>query len=57
MDADLKKTLEKIWEKLMEIESKVEIISNDIEEIRTDLPASLDSDIQEIKTLVIQTFE
>jgi archaellum component FlaC len=57
MDAELKKTLEKIWEKLMEIEGKVETISNDIEEIRTDLPASLDSDIQEIKTLVIQTFE
>jgi len=57
MDADLKKTLEKIWEKLIEIESKVEMISNDIEEIRSDLPSSLDSDIQEIKTLVLQTFE
>jgi archaellum component FlaC len=57
MDADLKKTLEKIWEKLIELESKVETISNDIEEIRSDLPSSLDSDIQEIKSLVIQTFE
>lgn len=53
MDSDLKKALENIWEKLEELDAKIDNISEEIDGIKSDMPASLDDDITEIKSLIL----
>lgn len=54
MEADIKKALDLIVTKMDQLEEKVDAISDELEEIKENIPISLDEDLTEIKSLLIQ---
>ena len=54
MDSDLKEALVVLEKKLEAIEEKVEILADEVEEIKELLPTTLDEDLSEIKSILIQ---
>lgn len=54
MDSDLKDTLVVLEKKLEAIEEKVGTIAEEVEEIKEFLPTTLDEDLSEIKSILLQ---
>jgi hypothetical protein len=54
MDSDLKNTLVVLEKKLEAIEEKVDILADEVEEIKELLPTTLDEDLSEIKSILMQ---
>jgi len=54
MDTEIKAALVMIEKKLEAIEERVEAIADEVNDIKEDLPANLDEDVSEIKSLLIQ---
>lgn len=54
MDAEIKAALVMIEKKLEAIEERVEAIADEVSDIKEELPANLDEDVSEIKSLLIQ---
>lgn len=54
MVPDMREAFAIIEKKLEAIEEKVETIAEDVNEMKEDIPISLDDDLSEIKSLLIQ---
>jgi hypothetical protein len=54
MGSDLKDTLAVIEKKLEAIEEKVDILADEVEEIKEFLPTTLDEDLSEIKSILMR---
>ncbi|MGD8701354.1 MAG: hypothetical protein PVG51_04430 [Desulfosarcina sp.] len=54
MDSDLKEALSVLEQKLDILEEKIDIITDEVNEIKEYIPTTLDEDLTEIKSLLIQ---
>ena len=54
MDSNLKEALTVIEQKLDILEEKIDIITDEVNEIKEYIPTTLDEDLTEIKSLLIQ---
>jgi hypothetical protein len=54
MDSDIKEALAALGKKLELIEEKISMIADELVEIKDEIPANLDEDVEEIKSLLIQ---
>ncbi|BBO67652.1 hypothetical protein DSCA_15820 [Desulfosarcina alkanivorans] len=54
MDSDLRDALAVLEKKLEAIEEKIDILADDVEEIKEMLPTTLDEDLSEIKSTLMQ---
>lgn len=54
MDSDVREVLVFIEKKLESIEEKIDTIVDEIDEIKEYVPATLDDDLAEIKSLLVQ---
>jgi len=54
MDTEIKASLVMLEKKLEAMEERIEVIADEVSDIKEDLPSNLDEDISEIKSLLIQ---
>jgi archaellum component FlaC len=54
MDTQIKASLVMIEKKLEALEERIEVIADEVSELKEDLPTNLDEDLSEIKSLLIQ---
>lgn len=54
MDSDIKEAIAALGKKLELIEEKINMIADEVVEIKDEIPANLDEDLEEIKSLLIQ---
>ena len=54
MEPQLKETLVVLEKKLESLEEKLEIIADEVNEIKEYLPTTLDEDLSEIKSILMQ---
>ena len=54
MESDLKETLTVLEQKLETLEEKIDIITDELNEIKEYIPTTLDEDLSEIKSILMQ---
>jgi hypothetical protein len=54
MDTDIKESIETLGMILERIEEKINMLGDEVVEIKDEIPANLDEDLEEIKSLLIQ---